>query len=64
MKKIIAAVFALFFATATLAQAATDAKPAEGAKPAAHKVVKHKKMAKKTAKKPAKKMEKKEATTK
>ncbi len=59
MKKILAAVFAMFFASAVMAQAATEtAKPAEPTKAAAHKEVKHSKKAvhKKVAKK---KMEKK-----
>ena len=62
MKKILAAVFALFFASAAMAQAATEVKPAEGAKPAAHKVVKHK--AAKTHKKVEKKAAKKEEAKK
>ncbi len=45
MKKILAALFAMFFASAVMAApAASDAAKAETAKPAAHKVVKHKKM--------------------
>jgi|MLJW01.1.fsa_nt_gi hypothetical protein len=45
MKKILAALFAMFFASAVMAATpASEAKPAEGAKPAAHKVVKHKKV--------------------
>ncbi len=56
MKTIIAAVFALFFATATLAQAATPAvhhakKPVHHKMVKHHKVVKHHAMAKKVAKK-------------
>ena len=43
MKKILAAVFALFFASAVMAATPVkEAKPTEGAKPAAHKIVKHK----------------------
>ena len=63
MKKILAAVFAMFFASAVMAQAAPEAsKPAAAAKPAAHKVVKHHKKIehkKRVEKKMEKKVEKK-----
>lgn len=67
MKKILAALFALFFASAVMAATpAKEAKP-EGAKPVAHKTVKHHYHHKKVMHKKMKahkKVEKKAPTTK